>query len=232
MIPVYNVVHVIKSFNLWNFINILKVLRIPGCWYWSIKNSLEIFPGFIDQKEPFSAFSKPLSRRIWKLLCVVMCSPLVLKWSGRSLYCYTGFFCHRSASPNNGFMILNRLGLNNQIEPITKDLEFQLQDPFLLYRNSKGQCRKSSTLHQKILAYVKVGFLFQGKKHLPWQLCKQYFTSYLTYHYRIIHQTFFNIYMWCKSYLINNNFMVEVMFCTCWENWRGNTSNTKYTLQV
>ncbi|KAK3104078.1 hypothetical protein FSP39_024252 [Pinctada imbricata] len=42
-----------------------------------------------------------------------------------------------SASPDNGFMILNRLGLNNLIEPITKDLEFQLQDPFLLYRNAK-----------------------------------------------------------------------------------------------
>ncbi|KAL3851955.1 hypothetical protein ACJMK2_015645 [Sinanodonta woodiana] len=35
-------------------------------------------------------------------------------------------------------MILNRLGLNNLIEPITKDLEFQLQDPFLLYRNAKS----------------------------------------------------------------------------------------------
>lgn len=56
-----------------------------------------------------------------------------------NLHCFAVFFYHRSASPNNGFMILNRLGLNNQIEPITKDLEFQLQDPFLLYRNSKGQ---------------------------------------------------------------------------------------------
>ncbi|XP_064604470.1 mRNA-decapping enzyme 1B-like isoform X2 [Liolophura sinensis] len=35
-------------------------------------------------------------------------------------------------------MILNRLGLNNLIEPIIKDLEFQLQDPFLLYRNTKA----------------------------------------------------------------------------------------------
>ena len=38
-------------------------------------------------------------------------------------------------------MILNRLGLNNLIEPITKDLEFQQQDPFLLYRNAKSKCR-------------------------------------------------------------------------------------------
>jgi hypothetical protein len=33
-------------------------------------------------------------------------------------------------------MILNRLGLNNLIEPLIKDLEFQLQDPFLLYKNA------------------------------------------------------------------------------------------------
>jgi hypothetical protein len=49
------------------------------------------------------------------------------------------FSLFRSASPTHGFMILNRLGLTNQIEPITKELEFQLQDPFLLYRNSKGK---------------------------------------------------------------------------------------------
>ena len=48
------------------------------------------------------------------------------------------FVYKRSASPTHGFMILNRLGLTNQIEPITKELEFQLQDPFLLYRNSKA----------------------------------------------------------------------------------------------
>ena len=35
-------------------------------------------------------------------------------------------------------MILNRLGLNDLIEPINRNLEFQLQDPFLLYRNEKG----------------------------------------------------------------------------------------------
>ena len=38
-------------------------------------------------------------------------------------------------------MILNRLGLNNLIEPIAKDLEFQLQDPFLLYRNAKTRSK-------------------------------------------------------------------------------------------
>ncbi|XP_071083529.1 mRNA-decapping enzyme 1B-like [Haliotis cracherodii] len=48
------------------------------------------------------------------------------------------FVYKRSATPLQGFMILNRLGLNNLIEPITKDLEFQVQDPFLLYRNAKN----------------------------------------------------------------------------------------------
>ncbi|XP_041350167.1 mRNA-decapping enzyme 1B-like [Gigantopelta aegis] len=48
------------------------------------------------------------------------------------------FVYKRSASPLFGFMILNRLGLNNLIEPITRDLEFQVQDPFLLYRNAKN----------------------------------------------------------------------------------------------
>ncbi|XP_039530879.1 mRNA-decapping enzyme 1A isoform X2 [Pimephales promelas] len=40
-----------------------------------------------------------------------------------------------SASPHHGFTIMNRLSTENLVEPINKDLEFQLQDPFLLYRN-------------------------------------------------------------------------------------------------
>ncbi|XP_060079218.1 mRNA-decapping enzyme 1B-like [Ylistrum balloti] len=48
------------------------------------------------------------------------------------------FLYQRSAAPIHGFMILNRLGLKNLIEPISKDLEFQQQDPFLLYRNAKA----------------------------------------------------------------------------------------------
>lgn len=42
----------------------------------------------------------------------------------------------RSASPKHGFTIMNRLSMENRTEPITKDLDFQLQDPFLLYRNA------------------------------------------------------------------------------------------------
>ncbi|XP_069619028.1 mRNA-decapping enzyme 1B [Ranitomeya imitator] len=49
-----------------------------------------------------------------------------------ALFVYT-----RSASPQHGFTIMNRLSMENRTEPITKDLEFQLQDPFLLYRNAR-----------------------------------------------------------------------------------------------
>ncbi|NXF06367.1 DCP1B enzyme, partial [Smithornis capensis] len=49
-----------------------------------------------------------------------------------TLFVYT-----RSASPRHGFTIMNRLSMENRTEPITKDLDFQLQDPFLLYRNAK-----------------------------------------------------------------------------------------------
>ncbi|XP_060240007.1 mRNA-decapping enzyme 1B isoform X2 [Meriones unguiculatus] len=41
-----------------------------------------------------------------------------------------------SASPKHGFTIMNRLSMENRTEPITKDLDLQLQDPFLLYRNA------------------------------------------------------------------------------------------------
>ncbi|XP_053325568.1 mRNA-decapping enzyme 1A [Spea bombifrons] len=48
-----------------------------------------------------------------------------------TLFVYT-----RSASPYHGFTIMNRLNMNNLVEPVNKDLEFQLHEPFLLYRNS------------------------------------------------------------------------------------------------
>ncbi|KAG5845697.1 hypothetical protein ANANG_G00142010 [Anguilla anguilla] len=49
-----------------------------------------------------------------------------------TLFVYT-----RLASPRHGFTIMNRLNMDNLTEPITKDLDFQLQDPFLLYRNAR-----------------------------------------------------------------------------------------------
>ncbi|XP_072179623.1 mRNA-decapping enzyme 1A-like [Diadema setosum] len=50
----------------------------------------------------------------------------------------TMFVYKRSATPYHGFMIMNRLSLHNLTEPITKELEYTLQEPFLLYKTTKG----------------------------------------------------------------------------------------------
>ncbi|XP_051874798.1 mRNA-decapping enzyme 1A isoform X2 [Pristis pectinata] len=57
---------------------------------------------------------------------------------------------------------MNRLNMKNLVEPINKDLEFQLQDPFLLYRNSnlsiysiwfydKNDCQRIAQLMSKVV---------------------------------------------------------------------------------
>nr|XP_042126329.1 LOW QUALITY PROTEIN: mRNA-decapping enzyme 1A-like [Peromyscus maniculatus bairdii] len=48
----------------------------------------------------------------------------------------TLFVYRRSASPYHGFTVVNRLNMHNLVEPVNKDLEFQLHEPFLLYRNA------------------------------------------------------------------------------------------------
>ncbi|XP_070696356.1 mRNA-decapping enzyme 1A [Pempheris klunzingeri] len=74
----------------------------------------------------------------------------------------TLFVYARSASPRHGFTIMNRLSTENLVEPINKDLEFQLQDPFLLYRNGnlgiysiwfydKKDCQRIAQLMVKIV---------------------------------------------------------------------------------
>jgi mRNA-decapping enzyme 1B len=47
----------------------------------------------------------------------------------------TLFVYRRAAEPLYGFTIMNRLSMKNLVEPVTKQLDFQLQAPFLLYRN-------------------------------------------------------------------------------------------------
>ncbi|XP_053574829.1 mRNA-decapping enzyme 1B isoform X1 [Bombina bombina] len=86
-----------------------------------------------------------------------------------TLFVYT-----RSASPKHGFTIMNRLSMENRTEPITKDLDFQLQDPFLLYRNArfciygiwfydKEECQriaelmKNLTKHEQLKAHHETG---------------------------------------------------------------------------
>uniref|UniRef100_UPI0037E8A490 mRNA-decapping enzyme 1A isoform X2 n=1 Tax=Semicossyphus pulcher TaxID=241346 RepID=UPI0037E8A490 len=76
----------------------------------------------------------------------------------------TLFVYARSASPHHGFTIMNRLSTENLVEPINKDLEFQLQDPFLLYRNGnlgifsiwfydKRDCQRIAQLMVKIVKH-------------------------------------------------------------------------------
>jgi len=48
----------------------------------------------------------------------------------------TLFLYTRSGDPKHGFVVMNRLSTENLVEPITKDLEIQLQTPFLLYKNA------------------------------------------------------------------------------------------------
>ncbi|XP_075408369.1 mRNA-decapping enzyme 1B [Tenrec ecaudatus] len=79
-----------------------------------------------------------------------------------TLFVYT-----RSASPKHGFTIMNRLSMENRTEPITKDLDFQLQDPFLLYRNArlsiygiwfydKEECQRIAELMKNLTHYEQV----------------------------------------------------------------------------
>lgn len=49
------------------------------------------------------------------------------------------FIYSRNGEPYNSIMVMNRLNTNNLIEPIVKDFDYQMQVPFLLYRNSKSK---------------------------------------------------------------------------------------------
>ena len=51
----------------------------------------------------------------------------------------TLFVYKREADPEFGFTIMNRLNMDNLVEPVTKDLDFQIQPPFLLYRNHASE---------------------------------------------------------------------------------------------
>ncbi|CAK1579922.1 unnamed protein product [Parnassius mnemosyne] len=49
------------------------------------------------------------------------------------------FVYSRNGEPYHSLVIMNRLNTNNLIEPVSKGIELQLKEPFLLYRNAK--CR-------------------------------------------------------------------------------------------
>ncbi|XP_060529338.1 mRNA-decapping enzyme 1B [Cylas formicarius] len=49
------------------------------------------------------------------------------------------FIYSRNGEPFHSIMIVNRLNKDNFIEPIVKNFDYQMQAPFLLYRNSKSK---------------------------------------------------------------------------------------------
>ncbi|CAM4587146.1 mRNA-decapping enzyme 1A isoform X1 [Caretta caretta] len=88
-------------------------------------------------------------------------SPKVNEWEKTDIE-GTLFVYRRSASPYYGFTIVNRLNMHNLVEPVNKDLEFQLHEPFLLYRNAslsiysiwfydKNDCHRIAKLMAKVV---------------------------------------------------------------------------------
>ncbi|XP_054713809.1 mRNA-decapping enzyme 1A-like [Uloborus diversus] len=59
------------------------------------------------------------------------------KWEGTDIE-GTLFLYRRSLFPHHGFIIVNRMSTTNFIESITNDMQFQLQEPYLLYKNHAG----------------------------------------------------------------------------------------------
>nr|XP_031526668.1 mRNA-decapping enzyme 1B isoform X2 [Vicugna pacos] len=62
---------------------------------------------------------------------------------------------------------MNRLSMENRTEPITKDLDFLLQDPFLLYRNARSsicgiwfydteECQRIAELMKNLTQYEQL----------------------------------------------------------------------------
>ncbi len=77
----------------------------------------------------------------------------------------TLFVCERSqgCQPRHGFVVLNRLSARNLVEPVTRELNFQLQAPFLLYKTKeddiygiwfydKKECENVSNIIQELVA--------------------------------------------------------------------------------
>lgn len=49
------------------------------------------------------------------------------------------FVYRRNRGPLHSIMIMNRLNITNVMEHVVKDFDCWVQEPFLLYKNSKGQ---------------------------------------------------------------------------------------------
>nr|ACO15328.1 mRNA-decapping enzyme 1B [Caligus clemensi] len=76
----------------------------------------------------------------------------------------TLFVNRRQDDPKYGFIILNRLSDKNLVEPVTKELDFQVHTPFLLYKNKEGSIfgiwffdpKECERIHKKMESYVRI----------------------------------------------------------------------------
>ncbi|GFS91120.1 uncharacterized protein NPIL_580201 [Nephila pilipes] len=60
----------------------------------------------------------------------------------------------KSVPPHHGFIIVNRKNTTNFVESITSDMQFQLQEPYLLYKNHTGDIIGSWFYEQKDLRRI------------------------------------------------------------------------------
>ncbi|KAI6077378.1 MRNA-decapping enzyme 1A [Aix galericulata] len=63
----------------------------------------------------------------------------------------TLFVYKRSASPYHGFTIVNRLNMHNLVEPVNKDLEFQLLSIYSIWFYDKNDCHRIAKLMAKVV---------------------------------------------------------------------------------
>jgi mRNA-decapping enzyme 1B len=72
------------------------------------------------------------------------------------------FVYSRNGEPYHSILIMNRLNTNNLVEPVIQGLDLQLQEPFLLYRNTscrifgvwfydKGECIRIASVLDKLI---------------------------------------------------------------------------------
>lgn len=84
------------------------------------------------------------------------------EWERKEIEGSLFVFCKKSA-PKYGFLVINRLSTTNMVEPVTQNLDFKLEEPYLLYKNNNGDifciwfydkadCRKVGSSLQGLVA--------------------------------------------------------------------------------
>ncbi|NXP46079.1 DCP1A enzyme, partial [Heliornis fulica] len=131
---------------------------LPGSKMESVsKAGQEISLAALKQHDPYITSIADVTGQV----ALYSFSPKANEWEKTDIE-GTLFVYKRSASPYHGFTIVNRLNMHNLVEPVNKDLEFQLHEPFLLYRNAslsiysiwfydKNDCHRIAKLMAKVV---------------------------------------------------------------------------------